>query len=192
MGRPKSFDRDEALDRAVQCFWARGFEATSIDDLVRETGVGRQSLYNEFGDKRAIYLAALARYADIEHGRYVGIIDSAVPVRAAISDLLATTIKQCVKDPEKGCFMANAGVEMAAQDEEVRKRVLSANGILVRALERRLRDAQTTGEIAAHHDPAALARFFVSQLVALRVIAKAAHDRKNLESIARVALGVLG
>ena len=182
MGRPKCFERDEALDRAMHCFWSRGFDATSLDDLVRETGVGRQSLYNEFGDKRAIYLAALERYAERENAHLVTIVETAPDARTALSALLATVIAESVKAPDKGCMIANAAVEMAARDEAVKKCVMSATGTLVRAIERRLDDTD---------DPATLARFFVTQMMGLRIAAKTVRDRKILEGIARVALGVL-
>lgn len=186
MARPKGFDRDEALDRAMHCFWSRGFDATSLDDLVRETGVGRQSLYNEFGDKRAIYLAALRRYAERENDHLVTIVETATDAHTALSALFATVIAEAVREPDKGCMIANAAVEMCARDAAVRKCVTSATGTLLRAIERRLRDADI-----GDHDPATLARFFVTQMSGLRITAKTVNDRKILEGIARVALGVL-
>jgi TetR/AcrR family transcriptional repressor of nem operon len=192
MGRPKCFERDDALARAMQCFCTRGYEATSLDDLVRETGVGRQSLYNEFGDKHSIYLAALERFAEVEGKKLVALLDSAPHVRSAIAALLAHVVDQSTKQREMGCLLTSASVELANADVDVRKIVTASNGFVVRLLEARLRDAQVSGEIAPHHDPAALARFFVAQLAAIRVTAQTVHDRKILDGIARVALGVLG
>lgn len=191
MARPKGFDREEALERAMRCFWARGYDATSLDDLVRETGVGRQSLYNEFGDKRAIYLAALERYAESENEHLVTVVQEAASGRAAIAELLAAVIAQSTKDPDKGCMLGNAAIEMAARDAQVKQCVTTSTGALVRAIERRLRRARDAGELAEDRDPQALARFFVATIAGLRMTAKTSNDRRILESIARVALGVL-
>src|SRR5258706_6023267 len=123
MGRPKCFDRDVALERAAACFGMRGYEATSIDDLVQDTGVGRQSLYNEFGDKHAIYLAALTRYAEEQNAALVRIVESAPHVRVAVAELLAATVDAATKERENGCLLTGAAVEMAGQNPDVRKLV---------------------------------------------------------------------
>lgn len=192
MGRPKCFERDTALERAAACFAMRGYEATSIDDLVQDTGVGRQSLYNEFGDKHAIYVAALTRYAETQSAECLRIVEAATHVRMAIAELLAATVSAATCERDKGCILTGAAVEMANQDPDVRKLVVRTTDALVNALEKRLRAARASGEIAEHHSPEALARFFAAQLVAIRVSAQTVGDRKVLEGIARVALGVLG
>ncbi|HEY8079668.1 MAG TPA: TetR family transcriptional regulator C-terminal domain-containing protein, partial [Labilithrix sp.] len=138
------------------------------------------------------YLAALRRFAELEGDRLVELVEAAPHVRGAIGAILERAVDQSTKDRENGCLLTSAAIERAHQDAAVRNVITATNTSIVRAVEKRLRAAQASGEIAAFHDPPALARFFAAQLVAIRVTSQTVHDRKILEGIARVALGVLG
>ena len=190
MGRPKAFDRDEVLDRAMQLFWQRGYEATSIGDLVEHLGVGRQSLYDTFGDKYALYLEALDRYRDL-HGAPGG-LDAllAGPVRRAVRDMLEFIIERVMAG--KTCMLIAAATERCPSDSEVQTRFGSLFTHFERALLARLQRARDDGEIARHHDPATLARYFVNAAHGLNVTGKALPDRAALQQIADVTVSILG
>ena len=193
MARPKEFDVDEALERAMNLFWERGYEATSMSDLVTHLGVSRQSLYDTFGDKHAIYTAALERCRAREGAALNRALASDEPVRAVLRRLLEAVVRQDLDSScARGCMLVNAAVERASSDETVRALLCDSAGCMEEAFARRLRLAQERGEIAAHHDPTALARFFRSVLQGLRVTAKTERSPQALEDVVRVAVGVLG
>jgi len=193
MARPKEFDREEALDRAVELFWRRGYEATSMNDLVEHLAIGRQSLYDTFGDKHALYLAAITRYRQRHAGWFHGVLDAPVPVRRALANLFDTLIaEQCGDVDHKGCFLVNAAMELGAGDREVRRSISIDREALERAIEVRLVAAQEAGEIAPHLSPLSLARFFAAIVHGLVVTAKMTRNRSAVEDAARVAVSILG
>jgi TetR/AcrR family transcriptional regulator, transcriptional repressor for nem operon len=193
MARPKEFDVEAALERAMNLFWERGYEATSMSDLVEHLGVSRQSLYDTFGDKRAIYLAALQRRCDQLAELARQLLEDEAPIRGVLRKMFEAFIEQDVENRlARGCMMVNAAIEKACSDEEVRRVVCNNIRRFEERLGARLRKAQERGEIGEHHDPVALARFFASVLSGLHTIWKSTRDPRTLEDILRVALGVLG
>jgi TetR/AcrR family transcriptional repressor of nem operon len=193
MARPKEFDRDQALERAMELFRTEGYEGASLDDLTRATGVGRQSLYDTFGDKRALYLAALARYRESTDCSLLAVLEEPKPLRVALREILDQIIEQTTSPAGgPGCMLISAAVERGESDQEVRRCVGGAHATRTRALERRFARAQRAGEIGAHHDPAALAQFFYSTIQGMLVVARSTAERRALEQTARVALSVLG
>jgi TetR/AcrR family transcriptional repressor of nem operon len=193
MARPKEFDPDEVLERVMVQFWLRGYEGTSMDDLVRAAGIGRQSLYNEFGDKRALYLKALDRYGASDGAAVLAILAQDGPIREILRRAFDAVLDMAASDRDaKGCMLLNAATNMSAADSEVKKRVCTAQDELERALLSRLKAAQKAGEIAKRHDPVALSRFFAANLFAIRTTAKTVRDRAHLASIADLAMSVIG
>ena len=111
MVRPREFDRDAALDRAMQVFWAKGFAATSTEDLVAAMGIGRQSLYNAFGDKQALFARALERYLDCTTRDRLRRYETALPPKEAILQFFAEIIDHSINDRKrKGCFLVNSAL----------------------------------------------------------------------------------
>src|SRR5438034_827557 len=100
MARQKEFDRDEALQGAMEVFWSRGFEAASIQDLVGRMGINRQSLYDTFGDKHALYLEALDRYHEVEGRRLVELLDQPGSVKKCFSRLFEEVVEKALGDRE--------------------------------------------------------------------------------------------
>lgn len=175
----------------MDLFWSRGYEATSMTDLVAHLGIGRQSLYDTFGDKRALYLAALDHYA--KTGRASVPLPDDVPVRRQLKLIFAALIDRALSEPEHGCcLMVLAAAERAPADEQVTERFCSVADQLERSFVRRLKRAQHDGEIGAHHDPVALARFLTSQAYGLQLVGRGVRDRRHLEQIAQTALSILG
>lgn len=192
MARPKEFDRDEALNAAMQVFWERGYEATSVGDLVQAVGIGRQSLYDTFGDKRALYLAALDRYCEQYGGQKMETaLSSDEPLRKQLANMFAAIIDWTVKDPSRSCMLVSAAAERCPQDRDVRQRFSTNVGVMEKVLTARLEKARRAGEIAHHHEPQALARFFVNTLSGLQISAKSGAPRETLQQVADITVSVL-
>ncbi len=192
MARTKEFDQDLALDRAMHLFWSQGYEATSIQDLVEHMGIGRGSLYDTFEDKHALFLAALDRYRATVSARLFAPLEEPIPVRAALRRVFDRVVEEAQAEGHHGCLMANATLELASRDRTVQCRAAANLEGFEEKMGRVLARAQREGEIGAHHDPRALARYLFNALQGLRVTAKVTSDRAVLEDIARVTLSVLG
>ncbi|HLJ86675.1 MAG TPA: TetR/AcrR family transcriptional regulator [Candidatus Angelobacter sp.] len=193
MARPKEFDTQAVLDQAMDLFWSKGFEATSMSDLVEHLGLARQSVYDTFGDKRAVYTAALRSYCQQRVANARALFRSDSPVRAVLHEYLSHTIDKALgeEDP-RGCMLINAAVELASADEATRELVTNTLKAIGRELTIRLRRAQENGEIGKHQDPVALARFFGSVMAGLLVLVKTTRERRALEDVVDVALKTLG
>ncbi|MBS1793210.1 MAG: TetR/AcrR family transcriptional regulator [Acidobacteria bacterium] len=192
MARPKQFDRDEALERAIEVFWEYGFEASSIELLLDRMGINRASLYDTFGDKQALYLEALGRYCATNESLILEILGRGLPVREKLREMYLTVVERaCSENGFRGCFINNAMVERAAVDEKTAFHTSASIERIEHGLECALDEARKKGEIAAGLDPAALARFFYNNLQGLQVVGKTTRDRVRLEQIVKVALSVL-
>src|SRR5258705_760088 len=109
MARHKEFDRDETLHRAMEVFWSRGYEAASIEDLVKHMGINRQSLYDTFGDKHALFLLALDRYSEAEVRRIFELLERPGSVKKSLRQLFEGTVEKALSDEHRrGCFMGNS------------------------------------------------------------------------------------
>jgi TetR/AcrR family transcriptional repressor of nem operon len=190
MARPKEFDPERALLKAMSLFWRLGYENTSIQALMREMGIARQSLYDTFGDKRALYLKALAFYRDRTNEAMQRMLETTPSVKAGFAKLLYGLAAETREQHERGCLLLAANLQRDPRDVVVND-LLRDNQARVEAIfQSALRRAQKKGELSAKEDPAALARFFVVTIQGMRAIARLHSDRKGLEQVARVALGV--
>src|SRR5258708_7346555 len=184
MARPKEFDTDVALDQAMDLFWSKGFEATSMSDLVEHLGLARQSVYDTFGDKHAIYMAALRRYCDQRLAWMLPLFRSDRPVRAVLREYLEHAIEWALQsDKMRGCMLINAAIGLSSGDEEARKLVTDTWKTGGREMVAMLRRAQERGELGAHQNPSALARFFASVMTGIMVLSKATRDRQALQDV---------
>jgi TetR/AcrR family transcriptional regulator, transcriptional repressor for nem operon len=192
MVRTKQFDKHRALDEAMELFWERGYNATSISDLVDHLGVNRQSLYDTFGGKDELFLAALERYRKLQSAPVQQLLEREGPAAEVLREFFQKFVDTLVDGSAKGCFMANTITELAGRDEGVSK-VCAANARQIEtAFAGLLLRAQQAGEIPADRPVLPLARFLASLLNGLAVTAKATPDRKVLEDIVGVALRSLG
>jgi TetR/AcrR family transcriptional repressor of nem operon len=186
LARTPEFDREQVLDAALQAFWRKGYEATSLPDLLQATGLARQSLYNAFGDKRSLFLASLRRYEERELDRFSKVLDGR-SVRAAIRKVFEAVLHDSARDC--GCFLVNSATELLPRDPEVGRVVASAMARQERALAEALRRGARQGELRL--TPRRIeetARFLVGTLQGLRVLAKAAPDSPALRDTIAVAL----
>ncbi|WP_040162898.1 TetR/AcrR family transcriptional regulator [Microbacterium gorillae] len=174
MARTKEFDPDKALDDAMSLFWQRGYEATSMSDLVDELGVARASLYATFGDKHSLYLKALDRYTERRDPVVVERLSAAGSPLAAVRAFVAEYGAEIIADKQpRGCLVVNTAVERLPGDDEAALRVRASWQTLEVALTAALSRAKAEGELPGGSDPRALARFVVVFLQGLRVVGKA-------------------
>jgi len=188
--RTKQFEPQEALDAAMHLFWHKGYGATSMRDLLDAMCIGRGSFYDTFGDKHALFLAALDRFEEARTSWF----DEALEGSGldGIEEVFRRTVDGLVGfEPRRGCFLANTAVELAPHDAEAAARISRYVRRTEEAFTGALVRAQGAGEIPAEGDPKVLARFLVSNLHGLRVLARAGSDRRTLEDAARVALRTL-
>jgi TetR/AcrR family transcriptional repressor of nem operon len=188
MARPKEFDPERALAKAMNLFWRLGYENTSLEMLMRELGIARQSLYDTFGDKHALYLKALAHYRDQTNGKMQKMLNEIPFVKDGFAKLLYGLASETREQHERGCLLLSANLQRDPKDAMVRDFLRDnqarVEAIFVQALVR----AQKQGELSPKDDPAALARFFVVTIQGMRAEARLKSDRNALEQVARVAL----
>jgi TetR/AcrR family transcriptional repressor of nem operon len=188
----KQFDKEATLDLALQAFWARGYEATSIQDLVDCTGVNRASLYATYGDKRALFLAALEKYDDNRRRMLASFAARHAP-REAIRKLFDEFTEDIGTDGgNKGCFMTNTALELAAHDAEIRKVVGVAQADLEAFFERMVAAGKRTGEIGSEIDATTASRSLLALLIGVVVLVRSRPEPALLESIVDDALRRLG
>jgi len=189
MPRPREFDIDLALDKAMATFWSKGYEATSLDDLCEATGISRSSLYAAFGDKRNLLLRSLDHYLERGSVRIVEALSRPVPIRQAVSDLIAEFIDAIVAGPgRRGCFIGNCAAELSRTDHEAMKKVRGALARNESYFRDALAKAKKRRELSPKTDVDAMARFLTSSIQGLRLVGKANPDRVALEDIARIML----
>jgi len=191
MARPRAFEADAALECAMQAFWAKGYKATSLEDLCQATGLSRSSLYAAFGGKRALLLRSLARYEENAVARITAALGKPLPVREAIASFIDELIDGIVAGPGRaGCFIGNCAAELAG-DRATASRVRQSLARVEGAFRDGLARGQARGELAADADTEALSRFLVSGIQGLRLVGKANPDRAALAGIAEVMLRCL-
>ena len=184
-GRPPAYDRDRALAAIRDAFWRTGLSATSLDELAAAAGMNRPSLYGAFGDKRAMYLAAMGLFsADLR--RVIGEALAQPRLDEALGRFYAAIIDVHLSGAEgpRGCFVSGTAPVEAAHDPVVRDALAAVFKDLDAGLAARLRRAQADGEIAADADPAALAQVAAAVVHSLALRARAGAPRTELEAIA--------
>jgi TetR/AcrR family transcriptional repressor of nem operon len=193
MPRPKEFDHEAALDRAMGAFWTKGYAATSVEDLVTRMGIQRGSLYATFGDKRSLFLHALDRYQRVVTRELLEALDAPGSGLAAIRRFFRLRVERSLdRRRPPGCLVTNSVVELARHDRVAATRVGASLARLEAAFLRALERARAQGEVAATADLPALARFLTSSAQGLSVMARAFPERRVLEDVVGVVLAALG
>src|SRR5262245_63847407 len=170
MARSKEFDPERALLKAMSLFWRLGYENTSVDALMREMGVVRQSLYDTFGDKRALYLKALAFYRDRTNGDMRRMLESTASVKAGFTKLLYGLAAETREQHERGCLLLSANLQRDPKDVVVADLLRDNQARVETIFHSALRRAQEQGELSTKDDTAALARFFVATIQGMRAM----------------------
>jgi AcrR family transcriptional regulator len=185
-GRPRAFDPDEALDRALEVFWRKGYETASMEDLTGAMGIHRPSLYAAFGNKEALYRKALDRYGE-RSAHFLEALREPTARGVAERLLRAAAEVQTGRSHPRGCFMVQA-LSSGGAAEKVRKEICSRREEQEAALRRRLERARLEGDLPRGAEPADLALFLVAVIHGMAVQAAGGASRSSLRRIAETAL----
>ncbi|WP_371762926.1 TetR/AcrR family transcriptional regulator [Massilia sp.] len=180
MARTKVFDPAAALDAAVRVFWEQGYEATSTDDLVRAMGIGRQSMYDTFGDKKQLYLAALTRYTDTGGAALQHRLGAGQSPLGALEAFLREIAGADAALRARGCLSVNAIAEFGQADADVRALVERSQRVTEDIFADVLARARRAGELAPGLDPASAAHFVHTAIRGMRISAKAGAGAAQL------------
>ena len=192
MARPREFDVDTALERAMETFWSKGYEATSLDDLCEVTGLSRSSLYATFGSKRDLLLRSVDRYVEQRTPNIAAILAQPLPIRDVFAALARRFIDQIVAGPgRRGCFLGNCAAELSRGDRAALARVRAGLESTTATFRDALARAKARGELPSGADVDALARFLTAGFQGLRLVGKVNPDCAVLEDIATTMLRCL-
>ena len=192
MARPTEFDRDEAIGKAIEVFADHGYEGSSTTALLDRMGIGRQSLYGAFGDKRRLFLEALARYNAGSLAQMEAALASDGSARAAIEAALLAFATGPDAAPETGCLGVGSVAEFGRADPEVNA-INDASGRRFKAaFAARIRDGVAAGDFATDLDPEATADFLLATRAGLKIAARDGAGLDRLRPIVRMAMRGLG
>jgi TetR/AcrR family transcriptional repressor of nem operon len=192
MARTKDFDEGEVLAKAVQLFWHKGYNGTSMQDLVDGLGISRSSLYDTYGDKHTLFIKALESYKSSASGKMCDVVSNSGSAKEAVKRLFEMATSELLSDEQhRGCFMVNAEVEVAPHDKEVSELICQNDQQVENAFYAAIKKGQESGEIINKQDPRALARFIFNTVKGIRVTAKSTTDKAFFDDIIKLAMSVL-
>jgi len=191
MGRPRSFDVNKALDRALYVFWRKGYEGTSLSDLTKAMGINRPSLYATFGDKEALFRKVLERYRD-GPAAYTGEALNETTARAVVERLLrgAADLTTAPRNPG-GCLTVQGALACGEAADSIRQELTAYRAAGEAAIRRRLEHAKSNGDLPADIDSADLARYVATIVYGIAVQAAGGASRGKLQRVIEMALRTL-
>jgi len=188
VGRPRTFDLEKALDKALKVFWRKGYEGTSLPDLTRAMGINRPSLYAAFGNKEELFLKVLDRYAQGPAG-YVRKALNEPTARAVAERLLYGAIElQSERGHPAGCLMVHGALACGDDAQAVRKELIARRAAVDAAIRERFERAKVEGDLPASCDPATLAHFLAAVIQGMAVQAASGASCEDLRGVADTAL----
>ncbi len=193
LGRPKQFDRDQALEAALSVFWSRGFEATSIRDLVEAMGINRGSLYDTFGDKQTLFAEALAQYGRQGVASMAQTLQSDGSPIDNLRGLFKAMAEKMLTKPCKGCLLTNTAVELGPHNPAVAKVIQHHFAQIEKLFAQCLQKAVDARELPKDTEPKKAARFLLTLMQGMAVMAKSgspATAARDAMAMAERALGV--
>ena len=179
MVRHKEFDPDEAVGDAMALFWERGYEATSVQDLVERTGVGRRSMYDTFGDKHSLYLRALDRYMELAESGFRRAADTAPDGLSAIRGLFRALLEASGED-SRGCLVVNSATELGPSDDDAADRLRRHLDGSRALLGEQIRRGQADGSVTDRIDPGTLTAVAFNAWLGIRVEVRARIPRPGI------------
>jgi len=192
MARQKEFHRGEVLHKAMEVFWTRGYEAASIQDLVKHMGINRQSMYDTFGDKHSLFLEALDHYREIQSRKVFEVLERPGSMKKHLRQLFEEVVARSLSaEGRRGCFVGNSMSELAGRCKETATRTCNSMASAEKMFQKALQRGKEQGELRRVSDTRAVARFLYSNFQGLLLIAKATRDRKLLNDVVKVTLSVL-
>jgi AcrR family transcriptional regulator len=191
MVRPRGFDRDEVLQKAIRVFWEHGFAGTSTDQLVKELGIGRQSLYNTFGDKRQLYLEALRTYQQHTVSGHLQRLNAPQSPLEGIRQLLVGLAEPDDSTRALGCLGVNSVGEFGSSDGELVEGRTSVGALLESRLAARIREGQKSGDIDSSISAKKAAAFVQMAMIGLQVTARSGASLQTMQDLAAFTVGRL-
>ncbi len=191
LGRPREFDRKEALEKAMEAFWAKGYEGTSVSDLLEAMCINRGSMYGTFGDKRSLFLEAIGHYRQTVAAPRIETLSRTGSPLGNIRKTLHEFADLAASDGCRGCLVTNTTVEIAPKDAEVAKAMKSALVAVEEAFRRALNRAVECGELGPRADTRCLARFLANTLQGLVVLSKGKLGRQTRNDVINVTMTAL-
>lgn len=192
MARPRSFQEDQALDAAIECFWRQGRDGASVRDLAAEMGINGPSLYNAFGDKQALFSRALEKYVDCFVRERIARLEAMASPKAAIKGFFDELVRRSIEDPEqRGCLLINAALEGSSDDPALQAEVQRYLGEIRSFFRRRLELAAALNEIPATLNPEEASRLLLAVVIGLRVTARLDPTEAALNGVVRPMLSLL-
>ncbi|MDA9436559.1 TetR/AcrR family transcriptional regulator [Bradyrhizobium sp. CCBAU 51627] len=192
-GRPRGYEPDVALGKALDLFRRQGFAATSLDDLSEATGMNRPSLYGAFGDKRELYIKSYERYREDARASMTAIFREEMPLRQRLDRIFASALDIYLSGDTgpRGCFTVVTAASEAVGDPEIRAMVLDGLTELDKAFANCFRRAKEKGELPESADPTALAQIASATVHTVAIRSRARVPRKDLEAIVKGAIDVM-
>jgi TetR/AcrR family transcriptional repressor of nem operon len=190
-GRPIQFRREDALERAMQHFWRFGYQAASLPDLLKAMGISRQSLYDTFGSKRALYLSAIERYRGDKIGQALALLEREGSPIENVRAAVRFFPKMAAAAGCRGCLVASAIVELGSRDPELSRLLNDTLEALRRGFESALRKAQVAGELAPGKSPRQLSRALTNAVMGIAVTGKLDPGSAELRDIYTGTLSML-
>jgi TetR/AcrR family transcriptional regulator, transcriptional repressor for nem operon len=188
MARPREFESETALKKAIGAFSEHGYEGTSTDVLLQAMGISRQSMYGAFGDKKRLYLEALQHYtADSISNQLRALSSVSSPVKG-LEAMLDLAVSLAIADPQPKCLGISAICEFGRSDPEVTMITDMASRTMLFGLERRISEARASGEISKRVDAQIAAQFIMATLAGIKIAARAGATAESLRGIARMAI----
>jgi TetR/AcrR family transcriptional repressor of nem operon len=190
-GRPREFDREEALDQAMNLFWSKGYAATGVADLCDSMGLGRQSLYNTYGDKESLFKEALAHYEGTMLGPVVALMEAPGSGVESVRQVLDMWEQRGLEGGTQGCLMANSIAEFGMRAPQFSEQLTAMLGRVEKAFRTALERAAANGELPEGRDPQALARLFTTIGQGLSTVGKLDASGAMVRDSAAVARALL-
>jgi TetR/AcrR family transcriptional regulator, transcriptional repressor for nem operon len=192
MARTKDFDEEEVLTRAMNLFWSRGYNTTSMEDLVSGLGISRSSLYDTYTDKHSLFIKALENYQQIGFEKMQETASHPGPAKETVKKLLEQVHDGLLTGRhQKGCFMMNAAVEVAPHDKTVNNMVLRNDQQMEDIFYQVIQRGKNNGEIKNQRGARALAKFFFNTVKGMQVTAKSNSDKSVFDDIIKLAVSIL-
>ena len=192
MARTKDFDENEVLAKAIQLFWYKGYNGTSMQDLVDGLGISRSSLYDTYTDKQTLFVKSLESYQASASGKMQEIISNSGSAKDTVKKLLEFVTNELLGDKQqKGCFIVNAEVEVAPHDAEVNNLVCKNDQQMEEVFYLVIKKGQDDGEIKNQQDARALSRFIFNTVKGIRVTAKSTIDKSVFDDIIKLTVSAL-
>jgi len=192
VARPITFDEGVALDAAIECFWHRGYRASSVRDLAASMGICGTSLYNSFGNKRSLFIKALERYLDRSVRARIRRLQSSLAPKRAIHAFFDEVIERSLQDrARRGCLLINSALEVAPHDRKLGVEIGRRLEEIEAFFKSLIAKGQANSTIPLRVDAGDVARLLLGVLLGIRVLARSRPERPLLEGIVRPALALL-